>query len=134
MPGYVEYSQAPNVATDITSSTNATTTSTADPGTSMISTIPAAGKVMCFFNAAFFSSVAGQLITIYIYYGGVQIAGSLRQSNPWSSAALSVSQTNNMMTQASLVSDGVSTLEIRWKVSAGTGTVMTRTMTVLNLF
>lgn len=112
--------------THVTATTNATTNSTTDVTMTSMTTTPAAGTYLVSFDSTVFNSKNNKTMTISIYSGGTQVAASVRQITTATTAS-------HIGTQAIVTVNGAQAVDVRWHVSANTGTVNQRALTLIRV-
>lgn len=131
---YGRISTPPIISTQITSTTNATTTSGTDVLMTSMTTTPIAGTYFVMFSGVVQQNAAGNSATISIYVNGVQDTASIRDFAPFDGGTLSAGSASCVATtQGVYTVDGVSAIAIEWHVSGGTGTVFQRNLTLLRI-
>lgn len=131
---YVVYSNPPIATTQITATANATTTSTSDVLMTGMTVTPIQGTYFVMFSAAVQQNSAGNSVTLSIYVNGIQDAPSIRDAAPFDGGTLSSGTASCVFTtQGVYTVTGSQAIAIEWHVSAGTGTVFQRNMTLLKI-
>lgn len=134
MSQYIAISTPPIQTTQITSTSNATTTSTSDVLMTTMTATPIAGTYLVMFSAVVQQNAAGDSATISIYVNGTQDANSVRDFAPFDGGALSAGQASCVASvQGVYTVNGSQSIAIQWHVSGGTGTVFQRNMTLLKI-
>lgn len=134
MQQYVTVSSPPIQTTEITSTSNATTTSGTDALMTGMTTTPVAGTYLVIFSAVVQQAGAGQSVTVSIYNGGVQDTASVRTFAPFDGGSLSAGNASCCCaTQGVYTVNGSQVIQIEWHVSGSTGTVFQRNMTLIKI-
>lgn len=105
---------------------NTTTTSTTDVLLNAMTLTPGKGNYIAYFSSTNSNSNNNRTNTFSIYVNGVLVADSVRDIMDSNN---SISTAVNIMTRLLDVEDGQA-IEVRWKVSANTGTVYQRTFSL----
>ncbi len=113
-------------AVSATASTN--TTNTSDALMSGMTLTPTAGTYLGLFNTDCSSSADDATISASIYLNGVQLSETERSIVPRSNGA---NGRGLLATQAVVSPNGSEAVEVRWKVSSGTGTANNRSFHLL---
>ena len=116
-------------ADEATSTVATTTTSLTDVLMAPMTITPPAGEYLVIASCDLEHDTNGATIWISIYVGGVQVAHSERLiKNPrWNNASW------EGFTQAIVTANGSQAIELRWRVSGGTGTANNRAITVMGI-
>jgi hypothetical protein len=134
MHQYVSISTPPIQTTQITSTSNATTTSTTDVLMTGMTVTPIAGTYLVIFSAVVQQAGAGQSVTVSIYSNAVQDTASIRDFAPFDGGTLSaLSASCCCATQGIYTVNGSQVIQIEWHVSGSAGTVFQRNMTLLKI-
>lgn len=114
-------------------SSTITTTSTSDVVLTGMTTTPASGTYLVVFSSWFTHSNGNDTVTVSIYSGGVQSAGTIRTTVPFTGA---VGGANNGMeagTNGIVTVNGSQAIAIEWHTNSGTATAHNGTMDVVRL-
>lgn len=134
MQNYVTVTPAPIQTTQVTSTSNATTTSTTDVLMTGMSVTPIAGTYLVIFSAVVQQAGAGQSVTCSIYSGGVQDTASIRDFAPFDGGTLSSGSASCCCaTQGVYTVNGAQVIQIDWHVSGSTATVFQRNLTLVRI-
>ena len=120
---------APGQFQQVTATDAPTTTSTTDVVVANMTLTPGAGNYLVLFTVTWQGSSASLTVTFSIYVNGVQVAGSERGIRVTAGGAA-------MTGPISLVISGVlaaQVVDIRWRVSTGTGTLGNRNLTLIKV-
>lgn len=112
--------------TQATATADTTTTSAVDVLVTGMTLTPIAGTYLVWFDSGMEISGAGT-ISVSIYFGGVQVADSVRTLRPGAAAPTSATSI------AKVTVNGSQAIEARWNVTAGTGTAHQRNLTVMRV-
>jgi len=131
---YLDISTPPIQATQVTSTTNATTTSTSDVLMTSMTTTPIAGTYFVIFTGVVQQAGAGQSVTVSIYVNGVIDSASVVDFAPFDGGTLSATSASCVCTtQGVYTVNGSQSIAIQWHVSGSTATVFQRKMTLLKI-
>jgi hypothetical protein len=131
---YVTISTPPIQTTEVTSTTNATTTSGTDALMTGMTITPIQGTYLVMFSSVVQSSGAGQGVTVSLYVGGTQDATSVRDAAPFDGGTLSATQAScGIMTHGIYTVNGSQAIAVEWHVSGGTATVFQRKLSVIKI-
>ncbi len=131
---YYSVTPAPIQTTQVTSTTNDTTTSGTDALMAGMTVTPIQGTYFVMFSGVVQQNSAGNSATISIYAGGVQDTASVRNFAPFDGGALSAGSASCVATTQGIYTvNGSQTIQVEWHVSGGTGTVFQRNMTLLKI-
>lgn len=131
---YPNISTPPIQATEVTSTSNATTTSGTDALMTGMTITPIQGIYLVMFSAVIQSSGAGQGVTVSLYVGGAQDTSSLRDAAPFDGGTLSATQAScGIMTHGVYTVSGSQAITVEWHVSGGTATVFQRKLSVIKI-
>lgn len=115
---------------------NATTTSTSDILMTGMTLTPASGTYMAVFNGSIGFSTGNQNVIASLYVGGTQQTETVRTVNPGNATGLTTSWTPGTLhigVTDIVTVNGSQAIEIRWRTSSGTGTVMQRLLQIVRL-
>lgn len=134
MHQYVTISTPPIQSSDVTATSNATTTSGTDAVMTGMTTTPIAGTYFVIFTGVIQMNISGDSITISIYVGGTQDATSIMDAAPFAGGTLTAGQASvPFVTHGVYTVNGAQAIALEWHVSGGTGTVFQRKMTVVKI-
>lgn len=123
----IEESKNTLTLTQITDTSNATTSSGTDVLLTTMTNTPVSGTWLVQFNGSTTSNAAGMAISFSIFVNGVQDAGSLIKVIPADGGALSSGSGRAVCTCiGTAVVNGSQAIEIRWSTSTGTATCHAR--------
>lgn len=117
----------------VNATANATTTSTTDVAMTTMTLTPVAGTYLVLFSGTFSGNQNNANITFSIYSGGTLVTGTPMVCTPQIQGGVTPSLNMNMpgSTSCYVTVNGSQAIEVRWKVSAGTGTVQTRILNIM---
>lgn len=122
------------LSAEASATADTTTTSASDVLMSGMTYTPAAGVYLVWFTTTLDHSNQSVPITVSIYVGGVQVAGSARAVITRTNAIGANSCTASVSTQAKVTVNGSQAIEVRWnRGNAGTATAHQRTFTGLRV-
>lgn len=131
---YLSISTPPITSTQTTATASATTTSTTDVLMTSMTVTPIAGTYFVIFTGVVQQNTAGSTATVSIYSNAVQDTASVQTFAPFDGGALSSGQASCVcVTHGVYTVNGSQAIAIQWHVSAGTGTVFQRKLTVLKI-
>jgi len=134
MQPYIGVSTPPIQSTQITSTSNATTTSTSDVLMTGMTVTPIAGTYLVLFSAVVQQNDAGNSATVSIYSAGVQDPASVRDFAPFDGGTLSAVNASCVCAiQGVYTVNGSQVIQVEWHVSAGTGTVFQRNLILIKI-
>lgn len=134
MQPYISISSPPISTTQVTATSNATTTSGTDVLMTGMTTTPIAGTYFVMFSAVVQQAGAGQSVTVSIYSNAVQDTASIRDFAPFDGGTLSAGSASCVCTtQGVYTVNGSQVIQIEWHVSGSTGTVFQRNLTLLKI-
>lgn len=134
MQSYITISTPPIQNTQITATSNATTTSGSDVLMTGMTVTPIAGTYLVMFSAVVQQAGAGQSVTLSIYNNGVQDTPSVRDFAPFDGGTLSAGSASCVAaTQGVYTVNGSQTIAIQWHVSGSTATVFQRNLTLIKI-
>lgn len=120
--------------TQLTSTSSTTTTSATDTQLTTMTSTPGAGDYLVYFSTSLRNSVSDTTQNLSLYNAGSQITHTERQILTENSHDVGVNDNFVVSTQAYITSVGASdTVEIRWRTTSGTSTVVQRTLTFIKL-
>ncbi len=119
---------------EVSSSSNATTTSGTDAVLTGMTLTPAAGTYLVLFTGTTTSNQAGAAITESFYIGGVQRADSVRKISPFDGGTLSATSARGDVSISGIVTfDGLTSISVEWSTSGGTATAGPRTFSAVQI-
>lgn len=126
------------VATGITNvetefNANITTTSATDVLLTGMTTTPAAGTYLVVFSTWLTHSNGNATVTISVYIGGVQSAGTIRTTVPFTGAVGGVNGGMGLSTNGIVTVSGAQAITLEWHTSTGTATAHNGTMDIVRL-
>lgn len=134
MSTYLSASGLPNTTTEVSDTTNATTTSATDALLTSMTISPVAGNYLLFFTTTITSNAAGAAITGSVYVAGAQLARTVMKISPLDGGTLSSGTARGSLAIVTSVSVAAGqAVEIRWSTSSGTATCGPRIMNLLSL-
>lgn len=107
-----------------------TTTSNSDVLMDSMNVTPAAGSYLGLFNTDCSSSVDDATISASIYVNGIQLSNTERVVVPRSNNA---NERMILATQGILTTNGSEAVDVRWRVSSGTGTASNRSLQLIKI-
>lgn len=119
------------VGQEVESSTNTTTTSTTDVLLTGMTITPGAGTYLVLFTGCSTNNTLSASNEVSLYLDGVRQNTTARRKNNDSVVSGTILQGVHAFAKKVTVSAG-QTIEVRWKVSAGTGTFNERILTLFN--
>jgi len=119
--------------TEATATATTTTTSTTDVQTDSMTLTPAAGTYLAFFSGSVTNNTRGTSIYTSIYSGGAQVASSEREANVGGDDINTWIGILPFTCIAKVTVNGAQTIEGRWRVSTGTGTMYERTLNLIRV-
>lgn len=120
--------------TEVSSSSNDTTTSSTDAVLDSMTITPAAGTYLVLFNSWVTHSTANATATFSIYKDSTQKTDSIRTLIPFGGAILGLSTQDIAVSISGVVTvNGSEAISIKWKTSGGTATAHHRTMNILQV-
>lgn len=114
---------------EVSSTTNATTSSTTDELMTGMSITPGAGDFRVSFSGTVSNSGANNSTIVTLYVGGVAIQKTARRFALGGGQTSSMAATVAFTTEVTVSSD-TDTIEVRWRASGGTSTVNERNLYV----
>lgn len=124
----------PSVYYEMTDTGSITTTSSTDAQMASMTVTPQAGTYLVMFSSSVNTNNAGSTATISMYVAGTQITHTIRSSSVFDGGALSAANaTGGVAIQHIATVGGTDTIQIDWKVSAGTATCQYRTLSLVKI-
>lgn len=118
----------------VTSSTTITQTSGTDALMAGMTITPIAGTYLALFTAYINQNGAGQSAQTSFYIGGTQDASSVVDPAPFAGGTLTTGSASVPFFNMGVYTvTGTQTIEVRWRVSGGTGTAQTRKLQLVRV-
>lgn len=135
MQPYITVSNPPIVNLGVSSTTNATTTGTSDALMTGMTITPALpGTYLAVFTGVIQQNSAGNSVTISFYVGGTQDTSSIMDFAPFDGGTLSSGSASCCaVTHGIYTVNGSQAIAVYWHVSAGTGTVFQRKLSLVKI-
>lgn len=131
---YVNISSPPIINLGVSATSTVTTTSTSDVLMTGMTITPAIGTYLAIFTGVVQQNDAGNSATLSFYIGGTQDASSVMDFAPFDGGALSAAQASCCaVTHGVYTVNGSQAIAIEWHVSAGTGSVFQRKLTLIKI-
>lgn len=131
---YLTISTPPIANIGVSATASATTTSTSDVLMTGMTVTPIIGTYLVIFTGVVQQNNAGNSVTLSFYVNGVQDATSIMDFAPFDGGALSAAQASCCaVTHGVYTVTGSQSIAIQWHVSAGTGTVFQRKLTLVKI-
>jgi len=118
----------PRARTPVVATGTITTASTTDVLATSMTDTPTAGVWLAIFRGGYGNSTATALSTVSIWFNGSQVSGTEAGSDEHNA-----NYRTPFMTCAVITTTGVGAVEGRWRVSAGTGSMLNRSLILLKL-
>lgn len=106
---------------------NTTTTSTSFGLVNSMTLTPPAGTWIAMFSSSVINSLVAQTTIVTLYVGGVQAASTERSNKN------AGNDPSGVAFQKRITVNGSQAVEVRWKVTGGTGTIRQRTLTLFRV-
>lgn len=119
--------------TEVSFSSNITTTSTTDVLLTGMTITPPAGTYFTIFSTWLTHSNGNATITTSLYIGGVQKADSIRVAIPFVGALSAITQDMPLSTNAIVTVNGSQAIALEWHTSTGTATAHNGTLNILKI-
>lgn len=120
-------------STEVSFSSNITTTSATDVVMTGMTITPSAGTYLVLFSTWFTHSNGNATITTSLYNGGVQKADSIRITIPFVGALSAITQDIGCSINSIVTVNGSQALAIEWHTSTGTATAHSGTFDIINI-
>lgn len=120
-------------STEVSFSSNITTTSATDVVMTGMTITPIAGMYLVLFSTWFTHSNGNATITTSLYAGGVQKADSIRVTIPFVGALSAITQDIGCTINGVVTVNGSQALTIEWHTSTGTATAHNGTFDILKI-
>lgn len=131
---YLVISTPPIANIGVSATSSATTTSGSDVLMTTMTVTPSQGTYLVIFTGVVQQNSAGNSATLSFYIGGTQDATSIIDFAPFDGGALSATTASCCaVTHGVYTVAGAQAVEVRWHVSAGTGTVFQRKLTLIKI-
>lgn len=118
---------------EVSFTSNVTTTSTTDVVFTGMTITPPAGTYLVLFSTWLTHSNGNDTITMSIYAGGVQKADSVRTAIPFVGALSAITQDMPLSINGIVTVNGTQAIAIEWHTNAGTATAHTGTLDILRI-
>lgn len=118
---------------EVSFSSNITTTSTTDVLLTGMTITPVAGTYLVIFSTWLTHSQGNQSITMSLYVGGVQNTGSIRLAIPFVGALSAITQDMPLSTNAIVTVNGSQAIAVDWHTTAGTATAHNGTLDIIKI-
>lgn len=119
--------------TEVSFSSNITTTSTTDVSLTGMTITPPAGTYLVLFSTWLTHSNGNATITMSLYSGGVQKTDSIRVAIPFVGALSAITQDMPLSINGVVTVTGTQAIAIEWHTSTGTGTAHNGTLDILKI-
>lgn len=120
-------------ATEVSATSDTTTTSSTDVLMTTMTLTPVAGKYFVSFSTTVDHSAQSVDVVVSIYVGGSLKTDSVRSVVPRFNGIGANSLSPSVCTNGIVTVNGTQAIEIRWKVASGTGTAHQRTLDIIKV-
>lgn len=120
-------------SSELSFSSNITTTSSTDVVLTGMTVTPPAGTYLVIFSTWLTHSNGNATVTMSLYVGGVQKADSIRVVIPFQGSIGSITQDIPVSTQGQVTVNGSQAIAIEWRTSTGTATAHNGTFNILKI-